>query len=73
MVQLVMPLSPARWLATLARRGVILVTINYRLGAFGFLASEEITAENGGAVGNVALLDQIGQVFLRVADFSKLS
>jgi para-nitrobenzyl esterase len=42
-----------------ARRGVILVTINYRLGAFGFLASQEITAENGGVAGNVAILDQI--------------
>jgi para-nitrobenzyl esterase len=42
-----------------ARRGVILVTVNYRLGAFGFLASPELTAENGGVVGNVGILDQI--------------
>ncbi len=42
-----------------ARRGVILVTINYRLGAFGFLATPEITAENGGIAGNQGILDQI--------------
>ena len=42
-----------------AARGVILVTINYRLGAFGFLATPEITEENGGIVGNIAILDQI--------------
>lgn len=42
-----------------ARRGVILVTINHRLGAFGFLAAPEISQENGGVVGNVGILDQI--------------
>ena len=30
-----------------ARRGVILVTINYRLGIFGFLAHPELSAESG--------------------------
>jgi para-nitrobenzyl esterase len=45
--------------AAFASQGVILVTINYRLGAFGFLATEEISAENAGVVGNVAILDQI--------------
>lgn len=42
-----------------AKRGVILVTVNYRLGAFGFLASPEITQENNGIVGNMGILDQI--------------
>lgn len=42
-----------------ARKGVILVTINYRLGAFGFLHTPEITAENGGHGGNFGHLDQI--------------
>jgi len=42
-----------------AKRGVILVTINYRLGAFGFLAAPEISTENGGIVGNQGILDQI--------------
>lgn len=45
---------------TLAKKGnVILVTINYRLGALGFLATPGLAAENPrGASGNYALLDQ---------------
>lgn len=43
-----------------SRRGVILVTINYRLGAIGFLAHPELSAENDrGVSGNYGLLDQI--------------
>lgn len=42
-----------------AKRDVILVTINHRLGAFGFLATPESSEENGGVVGNVSILDQI--------------
>jgi para-nitrobenzyl esterase len=44
----------------LARKGVVVVTINYRLGVFGFLAHPELTAESPRhASGNYALLDQI--------------
>ncbi|MBX9616928.1 MAG: carboxylesterase family protein [Caulobacteraceae bacterium] len=44
----------------LARRGVIVVTFNYRLGAFGFLAHPELSQETGyGGSGNYGLLDQI--------------
>lgn len=44
----------------LARKGVILVTINYRLGALGFLATPELSQESGHhASGNYGLLDQI--------------
>ena len=44
----------------LARKGVVVVTINYRLGIFGFLALPELTAESPQhASGNYALLDQI--------------
>lgn len=44
----------------LARRGVVVVTINYRVGVFGFLASPELTRESGrGTSGNFGLLDQI--------------
>ncbi|MBR6239402.1 MAG: carboxylesterase family protein [Clostridia bacterium] len=43
-----------------ARRGVILVTYNYRLNAFGFLAHPELSAEDpNGVSGNYAVLDAI--------------
>jgi para-nitrobenzyl esterase len=44
----------------LAKRGVVLVTINYRLGVFGFLALPALSAESPDRVsGNYALLDQL--------------
>ncbi len=44
----------------LARRGVVVITINYRVGVFGFLAHPELSAEAGGrSSGNYGLLDQI--------------
>lgn len=44
----------------IAARDVVLVTINYRLGVFGFLAHPELTVESGhNASGNYGLLDQI--------------
>ena len=43
-----------------AKRGVILVTINYRLGIFGFLAHPELSAENAdGTSGNYGTYDQV--------------
>lgn len=42
----------------LNRRGVILVTFNYRLGALGYLALPEL-AKRDGTTGNNGLLDQI--------------
>ena len=46
--------------AALARLGVVLVTLNYRLGPFGFLAHPALTAESPRASsGNYGLLDQI--------------
>jgi para-nitrobenzyl esterase len=43
-----------------ARRGVILVTINYRLGVLGFLALNSLSQESAAGVsGNYGLLDQI--------------
>lgn len=45
---------------TLTRRGVVLVTINYRLGVFGFLAHPDLTRESAhSSSGDYALLDQI--------------
>jgi para-nitrobenzyl esterase len=44
----------------LVQRGVILVTFNYRLGAFGFLAHPELTLRSGHhASGNYGLMDQL--------------
>lgn len=42
----------------LARRGAIVVTVNYRLNVFGFLAHPEITQEAPEAPTNFGLLDQ---------------
>lgn len=42
----------------LARRGAVIVTVNYRLNSFGFLAHPEITAEAQDAPTNFGLLDQ---------------
>ncbi len=45
---------------SLAKKGVVLVTINYRLDIFGFFAHPELSAESGHHVsGNYGLLDQI--------------
>ena len=41
-----------------AKRGVILVTINYRLGPLGFLSHPDLTAEQGQS-GNYGTMDQI--------------
>lgn len=42
-----------------ARDGVVLVTLNYRLGALGFFAHRAIMGEAGNDSGNFGLLDQI--------------
>jgi para-nitrobenzyl esterase len=46
--------------AGLARRGLVVVSINYRLGVLGYLAHPELSAESSHHVsGNYGLLDQI--------------
>jgi len=43
---------------TVARHGAILVAMNYRVGALGFMAHPELTQEQGGHSGNYGYLDQ---------------
>ena len=46
--------------AQLAKKGVIVVSVNYRVGPLGFLAHPELTKESEhGSSGNYGLLDQI--------------
>ncbi len=56
----------------LASRGVIVVSVNYRLGLFGFLSHPEITAESPEAPANFGLLDQqagLRWVYRNIANF----
>ncbi|WP_404712482.1 carboxylesterase/lipase family protein [Sphingomonas sp. MMS24-J13] len=56
----------------LARKGVVLVTINYRNGAFGFLSHPELTAESPHhASGNYALMDSIAALQWVKANIAK--
>jgi para-nitrobenzyl esterase len=43
----------------LPTKGVVLVTINYRLGVFGFLATADMAKEANGTAGNYGLLDMV--------------
>lgn len=44
----------------MARQGIVFVSINYRVGVFGFLAHPELTRESpNGASGNYGLMDQV--------------
>jgi para-nitrobenzyl esterase len=51
---------PLYWGDQLAKRGIVVVTIAYRVGVFGFLAHPQLTRESEHhASGNYGLLDQI--------------
>jgi para-nitrobenzyl esterase len=41
----------------LVSRNVVVITLNYRLGVFGFLASEDLRKEGNGHAGNYGLMD----------------
>ena len=46
--------------SNLAKKGVVVVSMNYRLGIFGFFAHPDLTKESGhNASGNYGLLDQV--------------
>lgn len=52
--------SPLTWGTHFARRGVVLVTFNYRLGRFGFFAFPALSREHSEELkGNYAYMDQI--------------
>jgi para-nitrobenzyl esterase len=40
-------------------KGVVLITINYRLGVFGFLATTDLAKEANGAAGNYGMMDMV--------------
>lgn len=42
-----------------AQKGVVFVSLSYRVGSFGFLATPELSRESGYGSGNYGLLDQI--------------
>jgi para-nitrobenzyl esterase len=47
----------------MAKKGIIFVSVNYRVGVFGFLAHPELTSESGkNASGNYGLMDQIAGI-----------
>jgi para-nitrobenzyl esterase len=50
---------PLVWGDNLARKGVIVVTLNFRQGAFGFLALPELSRESGKGSGDYGLMDVI--------------
>ena len=57
-------MSPLYKDGTLLQHGVILVTVNYRLGVFGFLSHPELTNESAHhASGNYGLIDQAAALF----------
>ncbi|HSQ95841.1 MAG TPA: carboxylesterase family protein [Croceibacterium sp.] len=45
--------------ANFAHQGVVLVSLSYRVGPFGFLATPELSAESGHGSGNFGLLDLV--------------
>jgi len=43
----------------MAKRGIVFVSINYRVGPFGFMANPELSKEQKNASGNYGIMDQI--------------
>ena len=55
----------------LPTKGVVLVTINYRLGVFGFLATRDLAKEANGAAGNYGLMDMVAALQWVKANIAK--
>lgn len=59
--------------ARLAQRGIVVVSVNYRLGVLGYLAHPELSAESAqGVSGNYGLLDQIAALEWVKANIARL-
>jgi para-nitrobenzyl esterase len=43
----------------MAKRGIVFVSLNYRVGPFGFMALPELSKEQNNASGNYGLMDQV--------------
>ena len=54
-----------------ARKGVVFVSISYRVGPFGFLATPELSRESGHGSGNYGLLDMVAGLKWVQANVSK--
>ncbi|WP_431214121.1 carboxylesterase/lipase family protein [Puia sp. P3] len=56
---------------SMAKQGIIAITVNYRLGVFGFLAHPDLTKESPNhASGNYGLMDQCGGPGLGTPEYS---
>lgn len=55
----------------LPTKGVVLVTINYRLGVFGFLVTSDLAKEAGGPAGNYGLSDMVAALRWVKANISR--
>lgn len=55
----------------LARKGAVVVSFNYRVGALGFLAHPELTAEGNGTSGNYGLMDMLAALQWVKANIAK--
>jgi para-nitrobenzyl esterase len=51
--------EPRQDAGNLCKKGVLVVSFNYRLGVFGFLAHPDLAREAGGSSGNYGLMDQV--------------
>ena len=67
------PQSRARTAPTSPKHGVVVVSMNYRLGIFGFFAHPELADENDhNATGNYGLMDQVAALALGQAQHRRI-